>query len=104
MKAIIELNRQQNGITKEDNLIAEANVWTEIKRLTEANKLRKELNDLINKAPTPEGSNFIDIRFNNNKNNNDKNHNNNNFIPPLKDPQLDRKSTLRKKIAEYIDH
>ncbi len=67
MKAIIELNRQQNGITKEDNLIAEANVWTEIKRLTEANKLRKELNDLINKAPTPEGSNFIDIRFNNNK-------------------------------------
>jgi hypothetical protein len=96
IKAIIELNRQQNGITKEDNLIIEANVWTQIKRLTEVNKLKKEFNDLINKVPTPEGSNFIDIGFNNNNNNN-------NFIPPLKDPQFDRKSTLKKKIAEYID-
>ena len=100
IKAIIELNRQQNEITKEDNLIIEANVWTQIKRLSEANKLKKEFNDLINKAPTPEGSNLIDIGFNYN---NDNNHNNNNFIPPLKDPQFDRKSTLKKKIAEYID-
>lgn len=84
MKALIEMNRQQNGLTFEENCILEENVLTEIKELSEANKQYKQFLRLINRAPDP-GSDFGSDHFNANNNNN-----NSGSVPPIHDEKVFR--------------
>ena len=81
MKALIEMNRQQNGLTFEENCILEEKILTETKELSETNKKYKEFLSLINRAPLPSTDTDFGDHFN---------QNNNGSVPPIQDNKVFR--------------